>query len=298
MVSTIDFPGIAHNQPVKDQLSLAVAENRLPHAILFDGPPGSGHHAFAHRLAMAAVCGAPAKQRPCLQCPHCVKALAHSHPDIRVIEGGAGPRSLHVDVIREIRSDAFIKPNEAERKVYLLFDAHTMSAQAQNALLKVLEEPPAQALFVLTCPSASSLLATVRSRTQVFSLEPPDLPPDDESAAAACQAGEIARAITAPAETALLSLTASLIRDRARCRLVLSHLSGILRDACVRRAGGLTILSGQREAVMSLCQNTARHALSQMFEAVRKAQNYLEGNVNPALLLTTLCARLRKAAGK
>lgn len=298
MVSAIDFPGIPNNQPVKDLLSLAVAEDRLPHAILFDGPPGSGHPAFAHRLAMAAVCSAEPGRRPCLQCPHCKKALAHSHPDIFVAEGGNGPRSLHVDVIRQIRSDAFIKPNEAARKVYLLFDAHTMSAQAQNAFLKVLEEPPAQALFILTCPSASAMLATVRSRTQVFSLEPPDLPPDDDAQAIACQAGEIAKAITAPAETELLSLTAGLIRDRVRCRLVLSQLSGVLRDACVRRAGGLTILSGQRDAVMSLCQNTARGPLLQMFEAVQTAQRQLDGNVNLSLLITTLCARLRKAAGK
>lgn len=297
-MAAIDFPGVPNNQPVKDLLSLAVAEQRLPHAILFDGPTHSGHHKIALRLAMAMVCSAPPETRPCLQCSHCVKALARSHPDITIIEGGDSPRSLHVDVIRQIRSDAFIKPNEAACKVYVLFDAQTMSTQAQNALLKVLEEPPAQTFFLLTCPSASALLPTIRSRTQVFSLDPPDLPPDDDTLAAAAQAAEIARAVTAPGESLLLALTAPLLKEKTRCRAVLSQLAVILRDACVRRAGGLTVLSGQRDAVLSLCQNASRDALMQMSGEVQKARRLLEGNVNPTLLVTTLCARLRHAAGK
>lgn len=283
---------------MKDLLSLAVAEQRLPHAILLEGPPHSGRHAVALRLAMAMVCTAPPAQRPCLQCPHCVKALAHSHPDITIIEGGENSRSLHVDVIRQIRSDAFVKPNEAACKVYVLFDAQAMSPQAQNALLKILEEPPAQTFFLLTCLSVYSLLPTIRSRTQVLSLTPSDLPPGDDEQAAAAQAAEIAKAITAPGETLLLSLTAPLLKDRARCRDVLTHLAAIFRDACVRRAGGLTVLSGQRDAVLSLCQNASRESLIRLSDCVQEARSLLEGNVNPTLLVTTLCARLRNAVGK
>ena len=203
----MEFPGIVGNESVKESLSLAVAEQRLPHAILLEGEPGSGRHAMAKQLAMAAVCSAQPEARPCGECPHCVKSKAGSHPDIFVVEGGAAARSFHVDVIREIRSDAFIKPNEAACKVYLLFGAQAMSPQAQNALLKVLEEPPAQVFFILTCNTAAELLPTVRSRTQIFSLEAPVGWDEEESRAIACQAGEIAKAATASREAELLSLT-------------------------------------------------------------------------------------------
>lgn len=293
----MEFPGVPGNDAVKKQLSLVVAEDRLPHAILFDGPDHSGHHAIVRRLAMAAVCSAPPEQRPCGQCPHCAKAKSGSHPDIFIVEGSSSPRSFHVDVIRQIRADAYIKPNEAARKVYLLFGAQAMSIQAQNALLKVLEEPPAQAIFLLTAPSASLLLPTIRSRTQVFSLERSDLPPDEDTQVAAGQAAELAKAIPAGPESLLLGLTANLIKDRERLRLVLEQLAEILRDACVRRAGGLTLLSSQREAVNSLCQNATRSQLVALFDVVRQAQGHLERNANSTLLVTTLCAKLRQAAG-
>lgn len=294
----MEFPGVAGNGAVKESLSLAVAEQRMPHAILLEGEPGSGRHAMAKQLAMAAVCSAQPEARPCGECSHCVKSKAGSHPDIFMAEGGAAARSFHVDVIREIRSDAFIKPNEAACKVYLLFGAQAMSPQAQNALLKVLEEPPDQALFILTCNAATELLPTVRSRTQIFTLEAPEEWDEEERWAIACQAGEIAKAATASREAELLSLTAHLVKDRERFRAVLGHLVLILRDACVRRAGGMTLLSDQRDAVTSLCQNAAKSQLLAMLQVVQEIQKQQERNANATLLTTCFCAQLRRAAGK
>ncbi len=294
----MEFPGIVGNESVKESLSLAVAEQRLPHAILLEGEPGSGRHAMAKQLAMAAVCSAQPEARPCGECPHCVKSKAGSHPDIFVVEGGAAARSFHVDVIREIRSDAFIKPNEAACKVYLLFGAQAMSPQAQNALLKVLEEPPAQVFFILTCNTAAELLPTVRSRTQIFSLEAPVGWDEEESRAIACQAGEIAKAATASREAELLSLTGNLVKDRERFRAVLGRLVWILRDACVRRVGGVTLLSDQRDAVMALCQNATKGQLLAMLQVVQEIQKQQERNANATLLTTCFCAQLRRAAGK
>ena len=96
-----------------------------------EGEPGSGRHAMAKQLAMAAVCSAQLEARPWGMSRHCVKSKAGSHPDIFVVAAEA--RSFHVDVIREIRSDAFIKPNEAACKVYLLFGAQAMSPRARHA---------------------------------------------------------------------------------------------------------------------------------------------------------------------
>lgn len=163
-----------------------------------------------------------------------------------------------------------------------------MSAQAQNALLKVLEEPPQTAVFILTATAASSLLPTVRSRTQIFSLEgsaaadPLDLQ----------HAAEIAAALPA-SDNALLNAAAPFIKDKEGLRRVLKQLSLLLRDACVLRAGGTACISTQQEAAAALSKLYTRRALLQLWEIIRKAQASLERNANTALLVTAFCAQLR-----
>ena len=148
-----------------------------------------------------------------------------------------------MEAIRFIRSDAYIKPNEAPRKVYVLLEAQTMSEQAQNALLKILEEPPENVLFLLTVPSASALLATVRSRSQLLALEAPQ-----QAHADAALVNAVVDGLCAPGECELLFSTAPLVRDKETLRLLLADLILLFRDAGIRRAGGPGCLSGQPEA--------------------------------------------------
>ena len=131
----MNFEGIRCSETVKQSLSLAFQEARLPHAILLEGPAGSGKSELARWIAKAAVCTGEG-ERPCGHCPGCIKAAAGAHPDITIVGGGTAARSFHVDTIRQIRADAYIKPNEAPLRVFLLEGAETMSEQAQNALLK------------------------------------------------------------------------------------------------------------------------------------------------------------------
>ena len=105
------------------------------------------------------------------------------HPDIAVYGGKGGSRSFHVEEVRQIRDSAAVMPNEAQAKVYILDGADHMTEQAQNALLKVLEEPPSYVIFLLTCGAASSLLPTVRSRAQIFRVQKEDNPQTEESEA-------------------------------------------------------------------------------------------------------------------
>ncbi len=292
----MQFAGIEGNEAVKGRVSLLLEEERFPHAVLLEGEPGSGAEDLAYQIAMALVCSAPAGQRPCRQCSHCRKAQAGSHPDIWIAEGRGTARSFHVDTVRQIRADAYIKPNEAAGKVYLLLGAQAMSPQAQNALLKVLEEPPPRVTFLLTCPSASALLPTVRSRVQIFSLEAAG--ESEEEQALSAQAGEIARAVVAAREDALLFETAPLVKDRERLRRILEHLSLIFRDACVRRAGGTSMVSGQWGSVSTLCQNATRKQLLAMLEVCEQWKGFLLYNGNMAVLVTGLCIHLRRAAGR
>lgn len=287
----MNFEGISCSRAVKESLSLAFAEARLPHAILLEGPAGSGKAELARWIAKAAVCTGEG-ERPCGRCSGCIKAAAGTHPDITIVGGGTAARSLHVDTVRQVRSDAYVKPNEAPRRVFLLEGAETMSEQAQNALLKVFEEPPERVIFLLTVTSAVKLLPTVRSRAQLFTLEGEERASDADLELAAA----IAQAIPASGEAKLLELTAPLIKDKERFRRILQQLGLLFRDACVLRAGGTTCLSHQREAAGALAHALTRDQLLRLLEGAQDAQKAQDLNANAALLVTTFCARMRTAA--
>ncbi len=147
---------------------------RMPHASLINAPDMSAAVAQARRIAAAAVCEAQGK-KPCSLCRHCRKAEAGIHPDIITIgritdDKGKKKKQISVDQIRALSADACMLPNEAARKVYIIEDADSMNPSAQNAALKLLEEPPLGAMFLLCAENAMQLLPTVRSRCAEFNL--------------------------------------------------------------------------------------------------------------------------------
>ena len=157
---------LAGNPQAKHRLS---AGRGLSHAYILSGPAGSGKHTLAGLLARALVCSGKG-EAPCGACPDCRKAAAGIHPDVITI--GEEGKDINVAMVRALRSDAYIRPNEAPRKVYLLPNAHTMNQSAQNAMLKLLEEGPAYAVFLLLAENGGGLLQTVRSRCEELDLVP------------------------------------------------------------------------------------------------------------------------------
>lgn len=145
-----------------------MAEKRRSHAYMLIGPEGSERMQAARRLAAAMLCAAPSP--PCMACRDCRKAVEGIHPDVAVVgrekkdKGKELRREIVVGQIRAMTADAAIAPNEAARKVYIIDQADRMNAQAQNALLKALEDPPGHACFILCASAADGLLPTVRSR--------------------------------------------------------------------------------------------------------------------------------------
>ena len=170
------FECLAANRTLKDMLAVMINGQRLSHAILLQGEAGTGKRTLARLTAQAVLCrGNPGGERPCGVCSSCRKAEKGIHPDI--IEMGAEalrPQSFHIDTVRQLRQEAFIAPNESSSKLYILHNVQNMTAQAQNALLKILEEPPETVIFILLCENRSALLETVLSRCVSFTLEPPD----------------------------------------------------------------------------------------------------------------------------
>lgn len=168
----MEFSALAGNDRLKEQLSQQERGRGLAHAYIISGPTGSGRHTLARLLAAAMVCTAGSGGRPCGKCAPCKKIAAGVHPDLEVISGPGEGKPIAVDQIRTLRGDAYIRPNEGERKIYLLEGADQMNASAQNAMLKLLEEGPGYAAFLLLAENGGGLLQTVRSRCEELALSP------------------------------------------------------------------------------------------------------------------------------
>lgn len=289
---SLKFGNFEGSREALERLSRVFNEDRFPHAILLEGAAETTD-ALAGILAKAAVCLSPG-DKPCGQCSGCVKAEAGSHPDISRLDGNANPRAFPVDAIRKLRLDAFIRPNEAPRKACLLLGVQNMSEISQNALLKILEEPPGSVLFVLTCENASALLPTIRSRVQTYALSASA----EASSECGAEADGIARAVISANASELLFATSPLIRDREKIRGILKQLSLIFRDAEVLRSGFESDLSGRPETAQALGEALTRARLLRLWEETQSALRALDLNVNTALLMTAFCANLREAAGK
>ena len=142
--------------------------NPLSHAYLVTGGGGDSRAAFAGRLAAAYLCEGDTP--PCGRCRACRKVGKGSHPDLSRTAPPPDKAEITVEQIRALRADAYVRPNEGRRKVYVIDPADAMNPAAQNALLKVLEEGPAYAAFLLVSDRPGKLLDTVRSRCELLSL--------------------------------------------------------------------------------------------------------------------------------
>lgn len=167
----MELSALAGNNQIKQQLAHRGGERGLGHAYIISGPAGSGKHTLAGLICAALVCQAPEQARPCGRCAPCRKAAGGIHPDIITISGADG-KPISVDQVRQLRTDAHIRPNEAQRKIYLLERADRMNQSAQNAMLKLLEEGPAYAVFLLLAENSGGLLSTIRSRCELLAMAP------------------------------------------------------------------------------------------------------------------------------
>lgn len=170
----MNFGSFLGNERLKEGLSAALGKNRLSHCYLITGPKGSGKKSLALLLAAAMQCRE--KERPCLRCTSCRKVLSGIHPDVITVEKQKDRKTLGVDTVRDICADLYIRPNEGEKKIYIFPDGKEITPQAQNALLKGIEEPPSYGVFLFLADQADRLLPTIRSRCAELKLSP--LPAD------------------------------------------------------------------------------------------------------------------------
>lgn len=168
------------------RIRAAAARGALSHALLFTGP---GDRLSAARFAAAALqCAGPEASRPCGVCPACRKVREDIHPDVITVRDEAH-KFIAVEAVREVRRDAYIRPNEGARKVYLFPDCALLTEQDQNVLLKLVEEGPPYAAFLFCAENPAAVLQTLRSRCVELKLQPAPGPgrEEDEAAGALCR---------------------------------------------------------------------------------------------------------------
>ena len=159
------FDRLLGNDRLKENLHRSLKQGHISHFYLISGPTGSGKHTLAQLLAAAILCRG--EDKPCLSCPACRKVTGMLHPDFITVEDPEH-KNVAVKIVRQFREDVFIRPNEAEFKIYLF--PQELGTEGQNALLKILEEPPPYAVFILLTDNPEKLLPTVRSRCTELSL--------------------------------------------------------------------------------------------------------------------------------
>lgn len=165
------FQDIIGQEQIKEHLQNAISTGKISHAYIINGERFAGKEFIARIFAMALQCEA-AGGKPCQECHSCKQALSWNQPDIiRVTH--EKPGSIGVDDIRgQINGDIAIKPYNSPYKIYIMNEAEKMTVQAQNALLKTLEEPPAYAVILLLTTNVNSLLQTILSRCVILNMKP------------------------------------------------------------------------------------------------------------------------------
>ena len=282
------FEQLAIDPQVADAINNAVQHNRLPHALLLEGSDEATRHAAAKQIAAALVCNG-AGPKPCGSCAKCKKANAGSHPDLYLIEPEKEGAFIKVDAIRTLKAHALLRPNDGEKSVFHIREAQMMNVQAQNALLKILEEPDAHVCIILTCPSKAALLETILSRVTAYALSN-ETALDAPNEAAAETAAQLLQTWCDCDELALLVALAPLQKDRARFCAALNCCRLILRDALVG-ANEEAALGGEGALAVQLRRRFTQKQLLALMDAAQESAQALDRNANFNLILTLFCCR-------
>lgn len=279
-----------------DRFAELIKKGRLPHAILLDGGNSESRDRTSSFLAASFVC--ENEDRPCGLCINCMKAQEKIHPDVIITDPEAlNEKIFKVDLVREIRTDAFILPNEAAKKVYILKSADKMNVQAQNALLKILEEPPEYVRFILECESRAAMLDTIISRVSSFNLGAGENLLNTELLQKAdTLAGKLAQALLNPSEVEFMRLTAEFEKDKELLSAVLPPLQLVFRDAAVISAGSSVTVGNHTDVSRMLASKLSLKSLTALVKSCDHFSDCINKNANKNLLITRFCSVMRSSA--
>ena len=163
------FDEIIGNEPIKNELKKAVYENKVSHSYMFVGIEGIGKQIMAKNFAQSVLC-TNENEKGCHQCKSCIEFISHNHPDFLYLEPDGN--SIKIEQIRYLQRKIQEKPIISDRKVYIINDADKMTTEAQNCLLKTLEEPPEYSTIILVGSNENAFLNTIKSRCMKIAFQP------------------------------------------------------------------------------------------------------------------------------
>lgn len=299
-----------------------IRQGCLSHGYLFTGPEGVGKAMAARELAKALNCESLTADS-CDSCPSCVKIAKNEHPDVYFI--GVDCDAIKIEYVRQLQRNANLKPYEARKKVFIINNAHNLTAEAANATLKILEEPPQDSVFILVSAKPALLFKTIISRCKVIKFSPLERSALEgilrkdygvmlELAhfLAYFSEGRIGRALQLKdteifrgknqiLDSFLFSARQDAggvsFQDKGRIRECLNILAAWFRDIALIKIGmpyTELINSDRREALLKSMNRYSFNDLDEILKLIANSLLYLEQNVNVKLLMANLQAELMR----
>lgn len=286
----MNFGKLQLNEEVKKKLSSAVDSGTLSHAILLTGGTEKERKELSLLLSQALLC--ENSPTPCLKCNICKKIKSGIHPDVIITEGEAGKqRSIKIDTIRDIRSRAYIMPNEAPFQIFIILEASGMGEEAQNALLKILEEPPATARFILASRSRDDFRQTILSRVTPFAIseDSGQAAGEKENSKASKAAEDIFSALITKNEAKIMLSTGALEKDKKNYKLALERMILMFRNSIVSKY--------RTDSEVSITEKKFSDVFSEkeiinMQNVLKTLMSDADKNANDNLLVTRLAIEL------
>ncbi len=283
----MNFSEFDCSDALKNQLNAMEKSRRMPHAILVTGGSESTRRELSTLLSSWAVCVSEG-EKPCMECSGCRKSVSKNHVDIYYAKGTGKTDGIAVEEIRRITKDTALSPNEAPRKVYVLFDADKrMGKESMNAFLKTLEEPSQDILFILTAENVKAVPETILSRCAILTLESHFEASEDIREAVE----EIAKGLTASSELMLLKALAAL-SSRQQALDILTLLRLVLVDALSLSVGSRALSEEQLSS--PLAQKFTKSKIIRLIDVTSDAINKINRNVSLVLISTWLCGEYRR----
>lgn len=270
------------------RLREAAARGTLSHALIFSGP---GERTAAARYAAAAMECTAGGERPCLACPDCRKVIRDIHPDV-VFVRDEEHAEISVDVVRRARADAFIRPNEGARKIYIFEDCSLLTEKDQNVLLKTVEEGPAYAAFFFCTENAAALLQTIRSRC----VEVKTAPVQQDEGAGLPQAIELARVIAAGSAAGRAAFFVSLEREKIKRDALgaLFEQTRLLFSAALLSLYGEAPAENEREIAALISKSLTKPQILGTIDLLRTYRSHCTYNVGTGAALGGFAVELEE----
>lgn len=277
------------SENVLKNLDSFFAVGRCPHALLIDGAGQEQRKNVALLAARMIVC--ENKDRtPCGECEHCRKAKENIHPDIITVKKPDDKKHFVKDDVKKMVADAYLTPNEADTKVFIIEELQQMTEESQNLLLKILEEPPRYTAFVLTSETSNAVIGTVISR--VVRLRLGENVVAEYSEKAVDIVARLADAVLSPYEYDRIEATAQMDGNKKLTAEVLELFISVLRDAIALKANGKILLENMKSKSEMLSDSLSLEKILSMYETVDGLLKSLENNPNYTLLSAVLCAKI------